>query len=333
MAIDSSQPGTSLKAAPIHSVQPGGGVCMEMELAWGRLRRWFLRKYWPNYVKQMAEKRQGDCPNCPHDVIDGRDLKYYRNVCGFWFKDEDDGFRERDHLGLARIGLAEVTYASVIFFLVTIILLYLVSAVHWVFLPLLLADLAFWGLAVAFFRDPERTIPDRGDVLVSPADGSVTHIDEVDEPDFPGGKAFRISIFLSIFNVHVNRVPRSGKVVDLRYYPGAFLDARHPQCGTANEQLWIDLDDTATGRRIRVKQISGKMARRIVCWLKPGEEVKCGDRFGMIKYGSRTEVYLPADMPLAVQVRVGDSVQGGATILLRFKDQVAKLETIPPPTP
>jgi phosphatidylserine decarboxylase len=154
--------------------------------------------------------------------------------------------------------------------------------------------------------------------LVSPADGTVTHVDEVEDADFPGGRAFRIGIFLSIFNVHVNRIPRTGRVVSLRYMPGAFLDARHPDCPLRNEQLWIDLEDASSARLLRVKQISGAIARRIVCWLKPGEEVKIGDRLGMIKFGSRTEILLAAGTPLEVQVKVGDKVKGASTVLLRF---------------
>jgi phosphatidylserine decarboxylase len=304
---------------PITSVQPGGGLCMALELAWGRLRRFWLRRFFPKYVEQMAGKRQGDCPNCPHDIIDPRDLKYYRNVCGHWFRPEDDEFGARDRLGLARLGLAEIVCFSVMFFLVCMAILVLVVEIHAVFWILMAPVLGLWGFTVAFFRDPEREIPDAAAVLVSPADGTVTHIDQVEEPDFPGGRAFRISIFLSVLNVHVNRVPRTGKIVGLRYFPGSFLDARHPQCGVANEQLWIDMDDAATGKRVRIKQIAGKIARRIVCWLKTGEEVQRGARLGMIKFGSRTEVYLPADTPVEVAVKVGDKVQGGSTVLLSFK--------------
>src|SRR5579862_2929623 len=95
----------ALQAVPITSAQPGGGTCMRLELAWGRFRRAILRRFFPGYVAEMAAKRQGDCPNCPHDIIDPRDLKYYRNVCGFQFRPEDDAYRYRDRLGLARMGL------------------------------------------------------------------------------------------------------------------------------------------------------------------------------------------------------------------------------------
>jgi phosphatidylserine decarboxylase len=309
----------ALKPVPITSAQPGGGTCMGLELAWGRLRRWFLRGFRPAYVREMAAKRQGDCPGCPHDVIDPRDLKFFRNVCGYWFKPEDDAFRARDRLGLARMGLAEVVCFSLLLLAPVLLLAGLTFAGYvWFALPLAVV-LLLWVQIVAFFRDPDRVPPADPLALVSPADGHVTHIDEVNEVDFPGGRAWRISIFLSVFDVHVNRLPRTGKVTALRYFPGEFLDARHPQCGVANEQLWLDLEDRETKRMLRVKQISGKIARRIVCWLKQGEEVKCGDRFGMIKFGSRTEVYLPADTPLDVQVKIGDAVRGGSTILARFK--------------
>src|SRR5262245_58201385 len=106
---------TPLKPAPITSAQPGGGFFMDLELASGRFRRAFLRRFRPDYVKQMAEKRQGDCPHCPHDIIDTRDLKYFRNVCGFSFRPEDDAFAWRSRVGFARMGLAELFGFSLLF--------------------------------------------------------------------------------------------------------------------------------------------------------------------------------------------------------------------------
>jgi phosphatidylserine decarboxylase len=141
----------------------------------------------------------------------------------------------------------------------------------------------------------------------------------VDDPDFPGAKAFRISIFLSVFNVHVNRIPRNARVTNVRYFPGAYLDARHAECAMRNEQLWIDLEESDCDRPIRVKQIAGAIARRIVCWLKPGDVVRTGDRLGMIKFGSRTDVLLSANEATDVRVKVGDKVHGGSTILLHMK--------------
>lgn len=292
---------------------------MNLELTWGRFRRQFLRRYRPDYVQQMLAKRQGECPNCPHDIIDPRDLKFYRNVCGYWFRPEDDAFRDRGQLGLARMGLAEVVVASVLFAGTFLLVMLLAIAVHEIFFVLLFPAGAIYALVLFFFRDPERPIPADPSALVSPADGTITDIGEVAEPDFPGGRAFRIGMFLSVFNVHVNRIPRGGRVKQLRYYPGEFLDARHGECGVRNEQLWIDLEDAETGQPVRVKQIAGKIARRIVCWLRPGEEVRAGERLGMIKFGSRTEVYLPVGTPVEILVKVGDTVQGGNSVLLRLK--------------
>jgi phosphatidylserine decarboxylase len=312
-------PSVDLPAAEIPtSVQPGGGWCMGVELAWGRLRRAWLRRFRPGYVARMAALRQGECPGCPHDVIDPRDLKYSRNVCGFWFRPEDDAFRWRERLGFARHGLAELVLFSVGFLVLTALCSAAAWWWHWLFwlpVPMLLL---VWLEIPFFFRDPERRIPGDPRALVSPADGTITHVCEVDDADFPRGRALRISIFLSIFNVHVNRIPRSGRVVAVRYFPGAFLDARHAECPVRNEQLWIDLEE-ANGRPVRVKQISGAIARRIVCRLKVGEEVATGERLGMIKLGSRTEVFVPVEEGTEVLVRVGDKVHGGETVLLKLR--------------
>ncbi len=145
----------------------------------------------------MAQLRQGDCPDCPHDIIDPRDLKFYRNVCGYWFRPEDDAFGWRDRLGLARDGLAELLFFSAIFAALTLLFAGL-GFVHALLLAPLAVVLPAWLFVISFFRDPDRTIPTDRDALVSPADGTVTHLDEVADTDFPGGRAFRVSIFLSV---------------------------------------------------------------------------------------------------------------------------------------
>jgi phosphatidylserine decarboxylase len=290
---------------------------MSIELAWGGWRRAFLRRFRPSYVRAMLAKRQGECTNCPHDIIDPRDLKFCRNVCGWWFRPEDDPFRWRGRLGFARAGLAELLIFSLLLGPLSAALAVGGVLLHWSLWILWAAAFLTWIEIIWFFRDPERTIPTDALALVSPADGLVTHVEEVNDSDFSGGRALRISIFLSIWNVHVNRLPRDGKVVALRYFPGAFLDARHADCAQRNEQLWIDLLEP-TGRLVRVKQISGAIARRIVCWLKLGEEVQKGERLGMIKFGSRTDVLVPAGDRVEVLVKIGDMVQGGSTVLLRL---------------
>ncbi len=309
----------SLQSTPITSIQPGGGFCFALERAWGSVRRAWLRRFRPGYVRRMDQLRQGHCPNCPHDIVDPRDLKLYRNVCGYWFRPEDDPFAWRNNLRLARAGLAELLFFSTLFFLLSAAVVLLGVLVHPLLLLLLLLTLAPWLFVLSFFRDPERTIAADPDVLVSPADGTVTHVGETSDSDFPGGRAFTVSIFLSVFNVHVNRLPRSGRVTALRYYPGEFLDARSADCSVRNEQFWIDLTDARTGGLVRVKQIAGAIARRIVCWLRLDEDVRVGERLGMIKFGSRTEVSVPLELVEESLVKVGDCVHGGSTVLLRLK--------------
>ncbi len=302
---------------------------MSLELAWGRLRRAWLRRFRPAYVQRMTGLRRGDCPACPHDIIDTRDLKYCRNVCGYWFHPQDDLFRWRESVPLARAGLAEVLWFSLLLGIPTFVCVAAGLAVHrLLWLPLIVL-VPVWVFVAAFFRDPRRTIPQGRDLLLSPADGTVTHVEEVALDDFPAGKALRISIFLSVFNGHDNRVPRDSRVVSVRYFPGEYLDARSAECARRNEQLWLDLEDRHTGSPIRVKQISGAIARRIVCWLRPGEELRAGDRFGMIKFGSRTDLLIPGDLPIDLQVKVGDKVHGGSTILLRYRMSTAGEAGIP----
>jgi phosphatidylserine decarboxylase len=305
--------------APITAVQPGGGTVFGLELAWGRLRRALLRRLFPGHVRRFLELRQGECPNCPHDVIDPRDLKPYRNTCGHWFRPEDDPYAWRGRLGLARDGLAEIVCFSLLLLPLVGLSIALGALLSlWYLLPLA-ALVPVWLFLIAFFRDPPRTIPTEADLLVSPADGVVTHVEEVAEPDFPGGRALRVSIFLSVFNVHVNRIPRAGRVTRVRYFPGEYLDARHQQCHARNEQLWLDLDDPALGCTLRVKQIAGAIARRIVCAARVGEELAAGQRYGMIKFGSRTDVLLPPQVVAEAAVKVGQVVYGGRTVLLRVR--------------
>ncbi len=291
---------------------------MGLERLWKRLHRRYLERFSPDLMQRLRGQRQGECPECGHDVCIPADLKLYRNVCGYHFGPENDPFAGRSRLPLARAGRAELVFFSLLFLAATVLfglLAIFASGLFWI--PLAVA-LVFWGFVISFFRDPERIPPSDPQALLSPADGRVTHVDEILDPEFPGGRAFRISIFLSVFNVHINRVPRTARVVAVRYFPGCFLDARHPECSVRNEQLWLDLEEPESGRFLRVKQISGAIARRIVCWVRPGELVQAGQRFGMIKFGSRTEVLLRVGEERDVLVKAGDRVKGGSTVLLRF---------------
>lgn len=181
----------------------------------------------------------------------------------------------------------------------------------WISLFFLLAAAAI----ALFFRNPERAPPREPGIVVSPADGRVVAIVQdaasVHLENFP---LIRISIFMSIFNVHVNRWPISGRVKKITYTPGGFLDAREPEASRSNEQSSIVLDgEEAT---IEVVQVAGKIARRIACWVSPGEEVWQGHRFGLIRFGSRLDVYLPK--ACSVAVGLGSKVKAGETIVARL---------------
>jgi phosphatidylserine decarboxylase len=170
-----------------------------------------------------------------------------------------------------------------------------------------LTILALW--VAYFFRDPERTGPRGERIVIAPADGKVVLISDVDEPAFMGGRARRVSIFMNVFNVHVNRYPVTGTVRYLHYNPGKFLNAAVEKSSLENEQMSIGIE-TSRGR-VLVRQIAGLIARRIVTYSKQGEHVDQGQRMGMIKFGSRVDVFLPLDVQL--RVKVGDMTLAGST--------------------
>ena len=177
----------------------------------------------------------------------------------------------------------------------------------------------FLAFSLAFFRDPCRIVPKDSGVLLSPADGKITDIEKVVEESFIGGSVLRIGIFLSIFDVHINRSPCSVKVEKITYRLGKYKDARDPQAGRVNESSDLFLLRTEMPRnRLIVRQISGAIARRIVCRAKEGQELTGGEKFGMIKFGSRTELYVPADSGIQCLVKVGDKVKAGLTPLIRY---------------
>jgi phosphatidylserine decarboxylase len=162
-----------------------------------------------------------------------------------------------------------------------------------------------------FFRDPHRDIPQGPGLFVSPADGKVTDILEMEETEVTGQKMRRIGIFLSVFDVHVNRTPAAGRVVYTAEHAGSYHDARSPMASTHNAaRTWgFDCD----GQTIVVRQITGAIARRIVPWALLGDKLTRGQHFGMIRFGSRTEVFLPLEA--AASVSVGDHVKGGASVI------------------
>ena len=190
-----------------------------------------------------------------------------------------------------------------------------VAGPAWAIPELLLAAFVLY-----FFRDPERTVPDE-EAVVSPADGRVVDLRQM---ELEGRKVWRISIFLSIFNVHVNRSPIEGLIRRVHYTPGRFCIASRPVASEENEQNTVTVE--GTHYTVTFKQIAGILARRIVFWKKPGEQVARGERVGLIKFGSRVDLFLPIELKPAVAV--GDRVKGGASILARPGERFAKV--LPP---
>ena len=189
-------------------------------------------------------------------------------------------------------------------------------AVWFVSAWLSLIFLALFLFTVAFFRDPNRPVPPGPNLIVAPADGRVRDIVELDEKEILKTKTRRVGIFLSIFDVHTNRAPIDGRIVYRQHHAGLCLDARDPNCSEKNEAMTWAFENPRGA--IVVRQLTGAIARRIVAWANVGDELKKGQRFGMIRFGSRTELYLPLDAE--VLVKTGDHVSGGSTVIARLPD-------------
>ncbi|MCH8821876.1 MAG: phosphatidylserine decarboxylase family protein [Planctomycetes bacterium] len=177
-----------------------------------------------------------------------------------------------------------------------------------------------WLAVLAFFRDPWRRVPDNtpDGLFISPADGCVSSVETVEHHQVTDGPAIVIRIFLSVLNVHVNRSPSKLEVLDINYSPGKFHDARSEKCPIENESNLITLR-TSSGETVGVRQIAGKLARRIVCKISPGDKLELGQKFGMIKFGSSTELILPRPDDVKVHVSVGQKVRGGLSPLAMLK--------------
>ena len=176
-------------------------------------------------------------------------------------------------------------------------------------LAIVITILALW--VAYFFRDPERSGERGPHLVVAPADGKLIMITEVEEPNFIGGRATRLSIFMNVFNVHVNRYPVDGTVEYIHYNPGKFLNAAAEKSSLENEQSSVGIQSGSS--RILVRQIAGLIARRIVTYSKKGEQVKQGDRMGLIRFGSRVDVFIPTDAKLRAQL--GSLTTAGSTVL------------------
>jgi phosphatidylserine decarboxylase len=262
----------------------------------------------------MAALRRGDQNVCPFEVLDPRDVKFYRNLGGYYWESDDDPFAWRAQLPFARVGLAELWLISGSFFAVA-------AGLVWLYWPLAAIPAALGLCIVWFFRNPARSVPQGAGFVVAPADGKVVAIEELEYDEYIGGPALLVGIFLSVFNVHINRVPVAARIIGLTYRRGKFLNAMLPESARENERLTVRIEENAAPyRRMIVRQIAGLIARRIVCWVKPGDELAAGQQFGMIKLGSRTELVIPRDSTLRLAAKLGDTVKAGASILARYEE-------------
>ncbi len=223
---------------------------------------------------------------------------------------------------LTHYGAKQIAIGAVIFTILTLVFLslYRSSGSSWYLLPLVPLVLLFvWMLW--FFRDPQRTVPTDPGVIVSPADGTITHLDTGEELEYIGGNANRCSIFLSIFNVHLNRAPTSGTVEFVKFRPGAFFDARREESlvKNQNQDIGVRTDEPGMPEKIVVRQSTGAIARTIVCPVQNGQKLARGERYGMIKFGSRTTLFLSQDVEIEWLVSIGDTVKAGETVLARIK--------------
>lgn len=209
---------------------------------------------------------------------------------------------------MALDGLPFIGAAGLILIILGVIASFTGSNIIWGFTY---AEALLLLFIIFFFRDPDRVTPEGEGLIISAADGKVVLIKEVSFPELSDEKLIQVSVFLSVFNVHVNRIPVSGVVEEIKYYPGKFFAAWNDKASLENEQTLISID-TGT-KKIYFKQIAGLIARRIVWKLESGQSVSAGERFGLIRFGSRVDILLPLNSE--IRVKVGENVKGGETVI------------------
>ncbi len=233
-----------------------------------------------------------------------------------------DTMRPRAYFGtmlrLTRHGFREMLIGSLVLIVVAVVL----GVSFWWPLSLIVLPVLIW--LFAFFRDPERALPANQHVMVSPADGVVSDITEIPHDDLVNGPAIRVGIFLSVFNVHINRAPCAGRVLATNYKKGKFINAmKHGKASEENESNTIILAEPNGDRQVAVvKQIVGLIARRIICTVSKGDDVSRGQRIGMIKFGSRTELTIPTWLGPKIEVEIGQTVHGAADVIATLSNPI-----------
>ncbi len=270
----------------VHCVQPGGGLVVAAVLTIGRMRRAWLRRVRPGYVAAMQRQRTRQCDGCTHDVVDGRDLVWVRNVCGVRLPAPHTISPFRDRLGLVRLARPELCVALAISAALGALALALAPGL----LPFAAAPAAFGAW---FCRDPHR-LPPRGDgVALAPADGVLDDVRLEASCPFFAGPAWRLGVYLGLLDVHVQRAPVDGVVQRCEHRPGRRVPTVRRGVTDANEQVvtWLRTRD---GDDVVVRQVAGPLARRVCNVLASGDVVAPGDRFGPNKHGWRCELWLTA---------------------------------------
>jgi len=211
-----------------------------------------------------------------------------------------------------RMPIAKEGYVFIIP-LMGITILFGIISIKWAIIPAILTL-----FVIFFFRDPERVVPSEAGLIVSPADGHVIGINHKADENLMGEESVCVSIFLSVFNVHVNRIPCEGNVIQTVYNSGKFLPAFQEKASLLNEQNSVVINHK--NKKVVVRQIAGLIARRIVCWIKDGCQVARGQRFGLIRFGSRVDLFIPREVELLI--KKGDKVFGGKTVIGKIKDEI-----------
>ena len=289
------------------SVQPGGGVCYHIESAWGWLRRWRLKRFRPGYVRRMAALRRGDAAGAPHEILDPRDLKYCRNRCRCDWDPADDPFRWRDRLPLAR-GDWRFNYGLA------------AAGGH-----LLAADtywyLALWLCCCASSIRPRSAVLQPVPDCWFAADGSRESLACHDS-----SSAVRRADRHLLSIQRLNRAPAESRDCLACLGPVSTPESKN------SKQTWIGLEEVRAASAVDHPADIGRIARRIVCGLRPGEVLVRGQKFGMIKFGSRTELIVPDNNDLTIEIQLGQRILAGATVMARYgaKPQAADLQSLIP---